>query len=385
MGGSPPSARRRNEIALAGALAGALLIAAILPALAQAPRAVAGRDGPSVYVDESVIDSLGPPTTLPDVLRNEGREESSRPVRLHPPRGERSATPSASAQGSKKSTAQAGTKSGTQQSRNKQSVNKQSGKKTAAKPESKKSAAASANMKSSRPALQQQASAPSGMPAQPPPAPAPPPAGGQGTQVANAGSNPQLRGPTGEEANASRQAPSPAPAPAPAAAPAPSPAPAPAPAAAPTPAPAAAAAPPPTPASSPATPPRSASNTPPPPPPAATPPQTASLPPEGGLPTRILVPANVSDLPDQAKAPLDAVAKVMKADAQLRVQLMAYANGPADQANQARRISLARAIAVRSYLIEQGISSTRIDVRALGNRSESGGPLDRVDVVAVER
>lgn len=366
---------------LVGALAGALLIGAMLPALAQVPRVPGERGGPSVYIDEGVIDSLGPPTTLPDVLRNEGREESSRPVRLHPPRGERSATSSAPAQGSKKSTAHAGTKSGA-----KQSVNKQSGKKTAAKPESKKSAAASANKKSSTPAAQQQVSASPSAPVQPPTAPAPPPAsGGQGIPVANAEPNPQLRSPIGVEANAPRQAPSPAPVPtpAPAAAPAPSPAPAPAPAAAPAPAPPAAAAAPAPPPAAPA--PRSAANAPPPPPPAATPPQTASLPPQGGMPARILFPANVSDLPDQAKSPLDAVAKIMKADGQLRVQLLAYATGPADQANQARRISLARAIAVRSYLIEQGVGSSRIDVRALGNRSESGGPLDRVDVVAVER
>ncbi|MGE5200501.1 MAG: hypothetical protein ACM3O6_00410, partial [Acidobacteriota bacterium] len=101
---------------LIGVLTGALLIGAVLPALAQAPRVVGGRGGSSVYVDEGVIDSLGPPTTLPDVLRNEGREQSSSPVRLHPPRGQRSATPSASAQGSKKSTAQAGSKPGTRQS-----------------------------------------------------------------------------------------------------------------------------------------------------------------------------------------------------------------------------------------------------------------------------
>jgi len=98
-----------------------------------------------------------------------------------------------------------------------------------------------------------------------------------------------------------------------------------------------------------------------------------------------MFPPNVTDLPDQAKAPLDAVAKAMKADSNLKVQLMAYASGAAEQTSQARRISLSRAIAVRSYLIEQGVNSMRIDVHALGNKTDSGGPLDRVDVVAVDK
>jgi outer membrane protein OmpA-like peptidoglycan-associated protein len=94
---------------------------------------------------------------------------------------------------------------------------------------------------------------------------------------------------------------------------------------------------------------------------------------------------NVTDMPTQAKATLDTVIKAMKADDQLRVQLVAYASGAPDQSSQARRLSLSRAIGVRSYLIEQGIKSARIDVRALGNRTDVGGSPDRVDVVPVER
>lgn len=98
-----------------------------------------------------------------------------------------------------------------------------------------------------------------------------------------------------------------------------------------------------------------------------------------------MFPPNVTDLPDQAKAPLETVAKAMKADSNLKVQLMAYASGSAEQAGQARRISLSRAIAVRSYLIEQGVNSMRIDVHALGNKVDGGASLDRVDVVAVDK
>jgi len=90
-------------------------------------------------------------------------------------------------------------------------------------------------------------------------------------------------------------------------------------------------------------------------------------------------------MPDQAKTTLNTVAKAMKADEQVHVQLVAYASGLPDQASQARRISLSRAISVRSYLMEQGIKSSRIDVRALGNRADAGGPTDRVDIVAIDR
>ena len=94
---------------------------------------------------------------------------------------------------------------------------------------------------------------------------------------------------------------------------------------------------------------------------------------------------NTTDMPEQARAALDTVIKAMKNDDQLRIQLVAYAGGPPDQASQARRVSLSRAIGVRSYLIDQGIRSARIDVRALGNRTDVGGPPDRVDVVAIDR
>jgi outer membrane protein OmpA-like peptidoglycan-associated protein len=63
---------------------------------------------------------------------------------------------------------------------------------------------------------------------------------------------------------------------------------------------------------------------------------------------------------------------------------VAYAAGNDDATSQARRLSLSRALAVRSYLIEHGVRSTRMDVRALGNKVPEGPP-DRVDVMLVRR
>ena len=62
---------------------------------------------------------------------------------------------------------------------------------------------------------------------------------------------------------------------------------------------------------------------------------------------------------------------------------MAYAAGTDAEASQARRLALSRALVVRSYLIEQGIGSARMDVRALGKKIEGDGPADRVDLVLI--
>jgi outer membrane protein OmpA-like peptidoglycan-associated protein len=96
-------------------------------------------------------------------------------------------------------------------------------------------------------------------------------------------------------------------------------------------------------------------------------------------------PSGGSDMPDPAKRDLDALATRLAANEQTRLQLVAYAAGSNDEANQARRLSLSRALAVRFYLIEHGIPASRMDVRALGNRSEAGTSPDRVDVVLLDR
>lgn len=49
-----------------------------------------------------------------------------------------------------------------------------------------------------------------------------------------------------------------------------------------------------------------------------------------------------------------------------RLQIRAYAKDANGRRSASRRLSLSRALAIRSYLIEKGIDSSRIDVRALG-------------------
>jgi outer membrane protein OmpA-like peptidoglycan-associated protein len=93
--------------------------------------------------------------------------------------------------------------------------------------------------------------------------------------------------------------------------------------------------------------------------------------------------AGASELTDQARAALGPVLEALRGDASARLQIQAFATGGDDQGGQARRLSLSRALAVRSHLIEQGIAATRMDVRALGRTAE--GPSDRVDILLVRR
>jgi outer membrane protein OmpA-like peptidoglycan-associated protein len=62
-----------------------------------------------------------------------------------------------------------------------------------------------------------------------------------------------------------------------------------------------------------------------------------------------------------------------------RIELEAFAGAPGDKSTDARRLSLKRALAVRQLLIDDGVPSNRIDVRAMGGVDDKG-PADRVDV-----
>lgn len=117
--------------------------------------------------------------------------------------------------------------------------------------------------------------------------------------------------------------------------------------------------------------------------------QTASLPPadnpaEDDAPFSITFGMEETDLPATATQGLSDLAEQMKADDSLRVQLMAYASSADSSPSSVRRKSLSRALSVREFLMDQGVQSTRIEVRALGDKSEGGAP-DRVDAVIEKR
>jgi len=96
----------------------------------------------------------------------------------------------------------------------------------------------------------------------------------------------------------------------------------------------------------------------------------------------VLFDPGAQDLPEGAEAALDQVAQQMKADGELRLRLRGYALANGDTANQSRRVSLFRALAVRTYLMKRDVSSRRMDVQALGaNQPTDGGSSNRVDVI----
>jgi outer membrane protein OmpA-like peptidoglycan-associated protein len=100
--------------------------------------------------------------------------------------------------------------------------------------------------------------------------------------------------------------------------------------------------------------------------------------------TRIGFSAGSAKLNSDASARLQDVSASLKKNGALRIQLLSYAGAKDGSASQARRLSLSRALAARSYLIEKGIRSTSIDVRALGNQS-GNGPTDRIDILVTTR
>ena len=93
---------------------------------------------------------------------------------------------------------------------------------------------------------------------------------------------------------------------------------------------------------------------------------------------------NGAVLSEASRGTLNSLAQRLTTDSSLQVQLNAYAEGDDDGASKAKRLSLSRALAARSFLIEKGVNQTRIEVRALGNKVPSG-PADRVDIVAQKR
>jgi outer membrane protein OmpA-like peptidoglycan-associated protein len=116
---------------------------------------------------------------------------------------------------------------------------------------------------------------------------------------------------------------------------------------------------------------------PPPPPPISESATTKAEPASQGL--RLLFGAGSADLsPDSAASLKQLAGSAPQSDA-TSFNVAAYAPGNRDDPSTARRLSLARAMAVRSALVTSGVPSARIYVRALGE-AFGAGPPDRVDV-----
>lgn len=121
---------------------------------------------------------------------------------------------------------------------------------------------------------------------------------------------------------------------------------------------------------------------PPPPPapaPAATPVVAVPSPTMSDKGARLLFLPDSADIPTTARPTLESIVKLVQSQQDRRILITAYAAGTPETASQARRLSLNRALTVRSFLAEKGVSTARVDVRALGGQV-ADGPADRVDL-----
>lgn len=110
--------------------------------------------------------------------------------------------------------------------------------------------------------------------------------------------------------------------------------------------------------------------------PAAASPSVAEIPPAASL----TFAPEATALDEPARVRLSGIARELVRRPGQRLAIYAYAGGSPEAAAAARRTSLLRAVAVRSYLIDQGIASERMAVKALG-RDADGGTADRVDII----
>ncbi|MFZ4410014.1 MAG: hypothetical protein ACOYOH_21895 [Paracraurococcus sp.] len=79
--------------------------------------------------------------------------------------------------------------------------------------------------------------------------------------------------------------------------------------------------------------------------------------------------------PRAADAALAELGRRLAAAPEGRVVLLAQASGPAD-ISTARRLSLARGLAVKEALVAGGLAPTRIDIRPMGRTEEAADAVD---------
>lgn len=106
------------------------------------------------------------------------------------------------------------------------------------------------------------------------------------------------------------------------------------------------------------------------------PPEPVAQPPKGAVAATIAFSGQSAELNEAGKTDLDRLAKNIGDRSLRQIEIRAYAGG-GDL--DSRKISLARALVVRSYLIDKGVKA-RIEVGAYGGDSRGGGS-ERVDIL----
>lgn len=97
----------------------------------------------------------------------------------------------------------------------------------------------------------------------------------------------------------------------------------------------------------------------------------------------VLFDGDSAELSADTRAELQSLANSMRASEDRRVQLLGFASPEGGSADLARKLALSRALKVRTFLIDAGVASARIQVRSLGDKTE-GGPANRVDIRPID-
>lgn len=119
---------------------------------------------------------------------------------------------------------------------------------------------------------------------------------------------------------------------------------------------------------------------PPPTPPVSTTSASAATPSTAGL--QVTFGSGQTDLSPASAAAIQGLVKSSPSGGDASFNVVAYAAGTPEDPSTARRLSLSRALAVRSALMADGVSSSRIFVRALGAKEGDTTP-DRVDLAVL--
>ncbi len=90
-----------------------------------------------------------------------------------------------------------------------------------------------------------------------------------------------------------------------------------------------------------------------------------------------------AELSDLVQAELRSLANSLRDNDDSRVQVLGFASADGSSQDLARKLALSRALKVRTFLIDAGVPSGRIQVRSLGDKSE-GGPANRVDIRPID-
>ena len=90
-----------------------------------------------------------------------------------------------------------------------------------------------------------------------------------------------------------------------------------------------------------------------------------------------------AELSEPVQAELRSLANSLRANDASRIQVLGFASSEGSSQDLARKLALSRALKVRTFLIDAGVPSARIQVRSLGDKAE-GGPANRVDIRPID-